>query len=232
MKQIILILSLSLSYYLANGQTNFGISMNGHQISLSNLAEETSTSYGFSGAPHTLKTTYGGGISGVGRTTVHPNFELEYGLGYAYQNAQIHFDLNYGWTSLHIDRTMNIDLHYIEIPTLINFKIFQPNKSNEIIFSGGLKSKILFQRKDNYNDIIVELIALDNNNYKRFVIDAFASIGIRQIVKHRQYIELNLFIATNLSRFSRGGWGFYEDLAPARVNQLGLSLKYFFYQKK
>jgi hypothetical protein len=229
MKQIILILSLSLSYYLANGQTNFGISMNGHQISLSNLAEKTSTSYGFSGAPHTLKTTYGGGISGVGRTTVHPNFELEYGLGYAYQNAQIHFDFFHGWTFQQIDRTMHIHLHYLEIPTLVNFKLFQPNKSNQLILSGGVKSKVLLSGRDNYNYIKPELISLETGGaYKRFVIDGFVSIGIRQVVKENQYIELNLFTGISLSRFTRGAWGFYEDLSPARVSQLGINLKYFF----
>lgn len=228
MKQIILILSLSLSYYLANGQTNFGISMNGHQISLSNLAEETSTSYGFSGAPHTLKTTYGGAISGVGRTTVHPNFELEYGLGYAYQNAQIHFDFFHGWTFQQIDRTMHIHLHYLEIPTLVNFKLFQPNKSNQLILSGGVKSKVLLSGRDNYNEIIVELIYLDGSMYNPFIIDAFFSVGFRQTTKEHQYIELNLFTAFNISSLLEPWWGFYDDLAPAKVSQLGINLKYFF----
>ena len=90
-----------------------------------------------------------------------------------------------------------------------------------------MNNKILVADQDNYNSIIYEFILLGGDNYNRLVLDGNVSLGFSQTLSNGDYVQFAIFGSRNLTSLSKGGWGFYEKLDPARNMNIGINCTYF-----
>ena len=208
-------------------QTKIGISTSGFESTLSGVRTDLPPSYGFSGFPHTINKTYGFSVAGLMQTPIHRFLELEYGLGYFLEREKISIDYTDWFTGEQKTTNLNINLHYLEIPIGVRCKLFQ-NMNNQILLSGNLSPRLLLIGDDNYQNIIYEFIGNPSRPYNKIMINGGLSLGYRQKVDNN-YLEILIFQSYDLMPLLKEqGWGFYQDLYPARNSQIGIKVNYFF----
>ena len=208
-------------------QTKIGISTSGFQSTLSGVRTDLPPSYGFSGFPHTVEDTYGFSVGGLIQTSIFKFLDLEYGLGYFYESERINIDYINRWTGEPGSTRLMIDLHYLEIPIGITGILFK-KLNNQIIVSGNLNPRVLLIGDDNYQDIIFEEIGFFKKPYNKIIINGDLSFGFRQKMDNN-YLEILAFQSYDfMPMLKKEGWGFYNDLYPARNSQIGIKINYFF----
>jgi hypothetical protein len=204
-----------------------GISASSFQSTLSGVRTDLSPSWGFSGYPHTIEKTYGFSVAGLMQTPIFQFFEVEYGLGYFLEREKIFIDYINRLTGEPGTANLNINLHYIEFPLGVKLKLLQ-KMNNQILLSGNLNTRLLAIQDDNYEYIIHEEIGNPSGPYNQIIMNGALSIGFRQKINDN-YLEILAFQAYNLMpMLKKDGWGFYNDLYPARNSQVGIKINYFF----
>jgi hypothetical protein len=207
-------------------QTKIGISTNFFQSTLSGVRTDLPPGYGFSGSSHTVEDTYGFAIGGLMQTPIFRFLELEYGLGYFYESERINIDYINRWSFQPGSTRLMIDLHYLEIPLTAKFKLFKA-LGNEVILAGSLNTRFSIVQNSNYEDIIFESILFRKRQFNNFLWNSKVAVGISND-SFKNY-EVLLFLSADLSPFVRENlFGFMNDLFPARNNQIGIQINYFF----
>jgi hypothetical protein len=209
-------------------QTKIGISTSGFQSTLSGVRTDLPLSYGFSGYPHTIDKTYGFSVGGLMQTPIHRFFEVECGLEYFYTRQRLHFEYIDPFVFELDTSTLNIQRHYLQMPLQLNLNLQPKWMTNQFIVKGGIVPMFLIGYNDNYNDIIFEEIFLFGEFYNHVLLNSNLSFGIRKPTK-KGHLEVLLFQSLELTPFVKeGGWGFYNDLYPARNSQVGIKINFFF----
>lgn len=209
-------------------QTRMGVSTQFFQTTTTNIGEPIIQSYGHADEPAHSIPSLGASLTNIFNTKINNYFDVELGFGYYYETNNINIELSklMGPTPQHND--LDIELHYLIIPAHVNFYPIS-NKKWRMSASLGLNQKILVAKKDNYNSIIYELILLDGNFYKNYVLDGYYALGVERKLSNDESIHIELFAAQNLTAFVKeGGWGFYERMYQARNISLGVHATYFF----
>jgi hypothetical protein len=227
MKQL-LVLTIFLLFVSISGfsQTKIGVSTSVFQSTLSGVRTDLPYGYGFSGSEFTVHQTYGGSIGAIIQTSLFKFLELEYGLGYFYESERI--DINYvnRWTLQSSIKKLAIDLHYLEVPLTAKLRLFKA-LNNEVILVGGLNTRFSIIQNSNYQDIIFEQIGFRKRQFNNFVWNGKVAIGISN--NSFDKYEILLFISEDFSPFVRENpFGFMNALLPARNNQIGIQINYFF----
>jgi hypothetical protein len=114
------------------------------------------------------------------------------------------------------------------MPLQLNLNLQPKWMTNQFIVKGGIVPMFLIGYNDNYNDIIFEEIFLFGEFYNHVLLNSNLSFGIRKPTK-KGHLEVLLFQSLELTPFVKeGGWGFYNDLYPARNSQVGIKINFFF----
>lgn len=209
-------------------KTKIGISTSGFQSTLSGVRTDLPPSYGFSGFPHMIDKTYGFSVAGLMQTPIFRFLEVEYGLGYFLERERLHFYDNRPFTFASDTPTLKINLHYIEFPVGVKFKLLQ-KMNNQILLSGNLNTRLLAKKHDNYENIIFEEIGSPNRPYQQIMMNGVVAIGFRQKMNNSDYFEVLAFQSYDfMPMLKEEGWGVYKDLYPARNSQIGIKVNYFF----
>lgn len=213
------------------GQVEFGLGLGAYTGKLNHIVPESLHSAGFSGADFQQRNQVNVSFTFLIRKPVARLFSLETGIGYLPVSHHIDFQHQHEFFPLEIDTTLHIKMHYLRIPILFNFR--QPISDKvDILFSGGIDTKIRFKYQDNYMEIIWEQIAfLDRKKwYAAIIASPLVSAGIEALRTETGYLELVFFFSHDMNPFvnENKAWGFYKNLATAKNIRYGLEARYFF----
>jgi hypothetical protein len=225
---LFIVLTLICSTYSFT-QTNIGIGVDLFESTLYGTARGETGIYGFSGSPHTVEKTIGVSLDVLFQSKLTQRLEVEYGVGYFYENERIQFEGPFFLGEEDV-LELNIDLYYLELPIQANYIFYKNNHAGSVLGMIGLSPKILVMEDDNYQNIIFQKILI-TAPYNRFLLNGHVAIGFRQMLPKGRYAELIVYQGADLTAFSGNGWGFYNDLHTARNLQLGVKLRYFFSTK-
>ena len=127
-----------------------------------------------------------------------------------------------------VDTTLNISLHYLNIPITCNY-ILPVSANSSLLFIGALNSNVLISKKDNYEDLILEEIAwVKRDWYNPVVFVPCLSISYQTRLKGLSIVEIGIFASRDINAFVKEDvWGFYENLRISRSTRYGIQLKYF-----
>ena len=229
MKKIKFILALITIASNIYAQNSFGIQVDIGKSKLVGISTDTIVPYGYSGAEFSQRNDIYILPSLRVRKRLSDRFFGESGLGYQPVSHNIQLDFYHSLFQTKIDKTLNINLHYLSIPLSLGYSL-PVSKNSNIISSLELNTAILLSKSDNYEEIILEKIAwVKRDWYSQFVFNPLISFSYQFQHSQRRRIELGFYISTEVNSFVKEDkiWGFYENLLSSRNLKYGIQLKYF-----
>lgn len=164
-------LTIGLCLFLVNisaSQIDIGVQLSFGKNYLTGVLDSVSR-YGHSQGNSTITTDFFNYPSITLRKSISNRLFLTSGIGYSYYNYN--FRLKYYHTIIqrHIDTDFDMRISYIQVPIELGWRLKKTEK-HSLSVSAGLNSSILLNGKDNYNDIIFELIYLHpDERYSKWI---------------------------------------------------------------
>lgn len=213
-----------LSPFLSFCQTRIGIALKANTI----FAEKISTEdfhFGHSGKPFTQKKHYSVNPYITLEREIYKKFSVQTGIGYNEENYSFRF-LYVHQAMGPVDRTFKLSAHYLSIPVLISrpIKLF---RQLSLLPSVGFEHKLALASKNNYQDIIFEEVWIIKDSYfRRFTLDAFLSLGLRNEFRSGAAFDVSFFWRRGITGTFNGHIGFNKNLQTARGSFAGICAAY------
>ena len=222
---LILILILGITTAYAQRKINYGLGFDIFQTKLNNVPEAI-PGFGFK-----QNDRLGFGVSFLAQAPIYKNLSLETGIGISNFRSQFQFEDFESGSQFQSKTNLNIALYYLNIPLMLSYN-FQLNQKSAISLSGGMNTRFLFARKDNYQEIINAYIYLPKDKYRFLITSPQLAIGYSKLLKNGNKIRLEGNAGFDLQTFTIGkddlrSWGFYKHLTHASYTYYGIGLKYF-----
>lgn len=213
----------------AQKKITYGLGIDMFQAKLINIDKENYSGY-FLSVPHYKEKTpiYGQSPTIQLQYDVNKKWHLLTGLGYIGHHSQFHFDYTDHW-GFKINDTLINKLHYLTIPILINYNVWNQSKSS-IDIGAGVLNKVLIKAQSNFPDIIIEgmYIPLQGKNY---VLSSRIEMKYNLAFKNRSKASLLLFLSQDITSYVSGVRIFqntfiHDNLGKSKYLFYGLGLRY------
>lgn len=220
-KFIALFLFLFISLYaLAQDRINLGINF-GPQISCLSGGDFISE---FGSQPIISKPTIKWSAGLLFGYKIINEVQLQLGINYSNQGQKYHF--KYRTASEGKDyAVLDIDLKYLKVPCLLYYEL---NYFDKISFSfmGGSELGFLIEANDNYQEIIINLIALPEpfEKYTKFDIALALGLGVNTNLGEKMKLCSVFKISYGLINVYPNPWGYLKELRNSKNIIIGMSI--------
>ncbi len=229
MKRIALIMILAFWTVNIFSQTSFGFQIETGISKLVGISTEAIVPYGYSGAEFSQLNKINISPSFRVRKPLSNRINIELGIGYLPISHSIQLNYYDPLFQRNLNSTLNINSHYLTIPLGLGYTI-PVSKNSSVVAGLELNTSILLDASDNYQDIILNEIALPRDKYSKVVLNPLLFISYQNQLNHRDKIEFGFFMSRSVNAFVREdkAWGFYRNLLSSRILRYGVQIKYFF----
>lgn len=230
----ILFFTISLLYahcILAQKKITYGVGLDVFQSKLVNIDKENYSGH-FLSVPYykEKEPIYGLSPTIQVQYDINEKWHLMTGLGYIRHHSQFHFDYTDNW-NLKIETTLINKLHYLTIPILLNYNIWD-NSKHSIDIGAGILNKVFIKAQSNFPDIIFEDMYVPLQG-KSYVLSSRIEMKYNFAFNSNSKASLLLFLSQDVTSYVSGVRIFqntfiHDNLGKSKYLFYGIGFRYFF----